>query len=82
VGSPLLVVRKKAMATLNRIVLLDTTGDELFSGSSVLAACTPRDVAPQAADPVREEGDDDEESCPETLRSSVFARAHAEPALL
>ncbi len=49
------------MASLNRIVLVDTLGDELFSGSSMLS------------EPPHEK---DEEPCPETLRSSVFVRVH------
>lgn len=47
------------MASLNRIVLIDSAGGELFSGNSLLS----------------EPGTtDDEEPCPETLRSSVFVR--------
>jgi hypothetical protein len=43
------------MRVMNRIVLLDETGDELFSGFSISSAPPP---------PV-----EDEEACPPTMRS-------------
>jgi hypothetical protein len=67
------------MSTTNRIVLLDSWGDELFSGESLLAEppepATCRLVETKVASG-REKDDesttDDEEPIPETLRSSVF----------
>ena len=86
------------MSTANRIVLLSTEGDELFSGSSLFLEPPPPSTLPAALQlaPRRlvdesveeklteqvEQGDDrdqvdeDEEPVPETLRSSVFVRAH------
>ena len=87
------------MSTTNRIVLLSSEGDELFSGSSLLVEPAPPTlpaVAPPAphsqvvekleervvveaergsfAEEQNEELED--EPVPETLRSSVFVRAH------
>ncbi len=78
------------MANLNRIVLLDTGGEELFSGQSMLSSPPPpkprKDDAPISVEPETlpepknsggcgDHHDHDDEPCPETLRSSVFARA-------
>jgi hypothetical protein len=60
-----------------RIVLVDTLGEELFSGSSVLST-----LPPPVEEVVRVEGsgagaiEEDEEPIPPTLRSSVFVRLH------
>jgi hypothetical protein len=61
------------MSTTNRIVLFDSWGDELFSGSSLLSE---RPAALRLADVDREqaEDEDEEEPIPETLRSSVSVR--------
>ncbi len=83
------------MSTTNRIVLLSSQGDELFSGSSLLvepapptlpavAPLAPRGAVETQLAPAEEEeppmyhaGEDlDDEPVPETLRSSVFVRAH------
>lgn len=54
------------MASLNRIIiLLDGHGEELFSGESMLSS-----PPPELDD--RAQGADDDEPCPETLRSSVL----------
>lgn len=55
-----------------RIVLVDPWGDVLFSGLSVAA---PHEEAPppgQGHDEGFEELEEEEEACPETLRSAVF----------
>ena len=73
------------MSTVNRIVLLDRKGEELFSGDSLLSE-PPRDEPvvdrPEGArdEPPYEsnhddDDDDDEEQIPATLRSSVMLRA-------
>ena len=86
------------MSTANRIVLLSSEGDELFSGSSLFLEAPPPSTLPAAlqlaprrrvdeiveeklAEPIEKEderdvADEDEEPVPETLRSSVFVRAH------
>jgi hypothetical protein len=72
--------RSGAMANLNRIVLVDPSGGELFSGESVLSVPTSAVDDPTADRRPAEQKDedegeqDDEEKCPETLRSSVFVR--------
>lgn len=70
------------MATTNRIVLLNRTGEELFSGASLFSeplapmACASeeRPVAPNSE--TRPPEEEDEEPIPATLRSSVLLRAH------
>ena len=80
------------MSTTNRIVLLSSEGDELFSGSSLLVEPAPPTlpaVAPlaprsQVVETVEERAveaehldeEPEDEPVPETLRSSVFVRAH------
>lgn len=51
-----------AMSTMNRIVLCNSTGDELFSGNSVLSKSQP---------PLEQEEED--EPVPPTLRSTAPA---------
>ncbi len=66
------------MASLNRIVLVDHSGDEIFSGKSLLSSYPPPPAAdapgaPAEATPqARTRSDDD--CCPETLRSGVTMR--------
>jgi hypothetical protein len=69
----LLSKRKETMSTF-KIVLVDTLGEELFSGSSVLSTHPP----PPPVEEVFgvEEKEEDEEPIPPTLRSSVFVRVH------
>jgi hypothetical protein len=72
------------MASLNRIVLLDRGGDELFSGQSMLSTPPPiPDDPPVSSEPETlprspalggDVDDEHDEPCPETLRSSVFVR--------
>jgi hypothetical protein len=65
-----------------RIVLVDTLGDELFSGRSLLSTKPPPphaigigDDGAGRANELRERSEEDlTEECPETLRSSVFVR--------
>ena len=57
----------------NRIVLVNRSGDELFWGNSVLSGVATTASNEDIAD------DPDAESCPPTLRSSVFVRT-GEPA--
>lgn len=63
-GLLLVVPKERAMASLKQIVLVDTFGEELFSGKSLFS------------DPPPENDVEDIEACPETLRSSVFVRAY------
>lgn len=58
------------MASLQRIVLLDMFGDEIFSGRSISNATEPPMPKVELEQP------DEIEPCPETLRSSVFVRIH------
>ena len=68
------------MASLNRIVLLDRGGEELFSGRSMLSSRPPKpDHPPTSEDPATlpyPAASESDEPCPETLRSSIFVRAH------
>jgi hypothetical protein len=60
------------------IVLVDVVGQELFSGASVLSRRPRRlNLALVVDDDDCEELDDDD-LCPETQRSSVFARTSGE----
>jgi hypothetical protein len=68
------------MTTTPRIVLVGTLGEELFSGKSVLSSAPPPPT-PSNTDLVETPEArtlnlvlDEEEPCPETLRSSVFTR--------
>ena len=62
------------MASLQRIVLFDSfSGDELFSGRSMLSSQPPQ---PQFEVTSSSEEEIEIEPCPETLRSSVFVRVH------
>ena len=58
---------------MHGIVLLDGVGEELFSGASILS---PRPALALVVEDDEEVEDD--EPCPETLRSGVFARVHSE----
>lgn len=76
------------MSTTNRNALLSSEGDELLSGSRLLEDAPPPTlpaVAPLAprrlaeiepVEDVEDEQEQDDEPVPETLRSSVFVRAH------
>lgn len=80
------------MSTPNRIMLVDSWGYELFSGSSILSSeaspqtlfVSPRDnerpaseaVVPPEGPPMEPEDDEECEPVPETLRSSVFVRTY------
>jgi len=61
------------MASLHRIALFDSLGDELFSGKSLLSEPPMPKVIVEDQTQLEM---DDEEPCPETLRSSVFVRVH------
>jgi len=80
------------MSTTNRIVLLSSEGDELFSGNSLLVEPAPptlpavaplaphsqvvEKVVERAVEPEHLDEELEDEPVPETLRSSVFVRAH------
>jgi hypothetical protein len=59
--------REKSMSTSKQIVLLDTLGEELFSGNSLLTSRPPQDDM--------DDMDIEEEAVPPTLRSSVSIHA-------
>jgi hypothetical protein len=68
---------EETMSTANRIVLLNRTGEELFSGESVFSeppVARPASAPLALASDERERPGDDEEPIPPTLRSGVFAR--------
>ncbi|HVH47482.1 MAG TPA: hypothetical protein VM925_34340 [Labilithrix sp.] len=68
------------MSTINRIVLCDSRGEELFSGSSLLSDPPPPptlrlgEIERETCDTPEQQTDDEDEPIPETLRSSVHAR--------
>jgi hypothetical protein len=64
------------MSTMNRIVLLNCQGEELFSGDSLLSEPPPPPTLPREELATEETSSSDEEPIPETLRSSVLLRAH------
>lgn len=55
----------------NRIVLVDRSGDVLFSGVSAISASNEEELAPATVPELPPEEADPYESCPETLRSPV-----------
>lgn len=66
------------MASLNQIILVDSGGEELFSGRSMLSTRPPKlDDPPTSQDPAtlpNPQASEHDEPCPETLRSSIFPR--------
>src|SRR5262245_61376691 len=63
------------MASLQRIVLFDSFGDELFSGRSIMSSRPPQPQF-EVSSTDGDDGEEEIEPCPETLRSSVFVRLH------
>lgn len=65
---------------MQAIVLVDAIGQPLFSGASILAR-QPLALVVEEDDVDAAEYLEDDDVCPETQRSGVFARAHQERAI-